>query len=277
LIYHTPHGDLCEEHEYSVDHVWRHTEYAGRCTEDLPALKWLLERRSFEFDLDRYRVGEAYVGERGVAQFFLPKSPYMAMVQQWMNFDAFMYAIMDDEPAVIELMDIIDRSYDALYEQLCHHCATPIINYGDNLASAYFSPDYFERFMMPWYQKRVSQLREAGIFSHIHIDGYFKPFIPLIRDLPHDGLEALTPLPQGDVTLEETAQAVGDKVLLDGIPAVYFLDHHRRDELRACVDELIERFHPRLALGISDELPQAATEEGLDRMRWVADYAKQAR
>lgn len=270
-VFITPHGELAEQQTFSVDRVWRHTQYAGRSTDDLPALKWLLQRRSLRFDPVIYQQGVDFVGERGVAQFWIPKSPYMALAQQWMNFDAFMYAMMDDEPGVVELMEIIDQSYDTMYQQLCEQRITPILNYGENLASAYFSPDYFERFMMPWYDKRVAQLRQAGIYSHIHIDGYFKPFISLIRDLPHDGLEALTPEPQGDVTLDEMREAVGDKVLLDGIPAVLFLDHHSDDDLRRCVDELIEKF-PRLVLGISDELPQAATDVGYQRLKWVAEY-----
>ena len=48
------------------------------------------------------------------------------------------------------------------------------------------------------------------------------------------------------------AEAMGDKILLDGIPAVYFLTHHSREEMQACVERLVELFHPRLVLGVAD-------------------------
>jgi hypothetical protein len=41
--------------------------------------------------------------------------------------------------------------------------------------------------------------------------------------MPFDGIEALTPSPQGDATLEEIKEHIGDKILLDGIPAIYFM------------------------------------------------------
>ena len=168
----------------------------------------------------------------------------------------------------------VDDTYDTLYEQLTQCDGVRILNFGENIAEAHLSPPYFEEYMLPWYEKRVGQLHEAGIFCHIHIDGYFKTLIPGIQKLPHDGLEALTPLPQGDVTLDEIAEAVGDKILLDGIPAVYFLDHHSRDELQTCTETLVNMFGLQLILGVSDELPEAATEEGYERLKWVADYAR---
>jgi uroporphyrinogen-III decarboxylase len=190
-----------------------------------------------------------------------------------MRFEAFIYAMADEPDQMQRIMDIIDAAYDEFYEQLI---AGPVrlINYGENIAQAHMSPAYFERYLLPWYEKRVGQLRAGGIFTHIHIDGYFKELIPHIAKLPHDGLEALTPLPQGDVTLDEMEQAVGDKVLLDGIPAILFLEHHPMEQLQQCVEELCDRFADRLVLGVSDELPQAATEVGYERLKWVADYAR---
>ena len=74
--------------------------------------------------------------------------------------------------------------------------------------------------------------------------------------------------------LEQIKTHIGDKVLLDGIPAVLFLDHHPREELEACVEKIVALFHPRLVLGISDELPEAGGEEAFDRMAWVGAYAR---
>jgi hypothetical protein len=131
---------------------------------------------------------------------------------------------------------------------------------------AYLSIPYFERYVLPWYEKRSGQLRETGIFTHIHIDGAFRPLLPYLAGLPFDGLEALTPQPQGDVSLEEIRDHLGDKILLDGLPAILFLSHHSRAELFRCFEKVVEYFHPRLILGISDELPQGGGEESFDRL-----------
>jgi len=276
VCYHTPHGQLKETQEFTVDRVWRVVDYCCKSEADIPALRWLLQRMRYSFNADHFRAGAEAMGDRGEPQFWVFKSPYLALAQQWFNFVPFMYAMHDEREAMEDLMRIIDESHDPLYEQLISAGVVRIVNFGENIAEAHMSPDYFDRYLQPWYEKRVGQLRSAGIFTHVHIDGYFKTLIPNIRCLPHDGLEALTPLPQGDVTLDELDEALGDKVLLDGIPAVLFLDHHPREQLQQCVEELIARFGDRLVLGISDELPEGAGDEGFDRLRWVAEYCRSA-
>jgi len=272
--YHTPRRVLTQTEEFTVDRVWRVVDYCGKSEQDLPALRWVLERMRLQFNPEDFKAGDAFIGDRGVPQFWVPKSPYLAMAQQWMNFIPFMYAMHDARDEMEQIMDVIDASYDDLYRQIIDSRLVRIINYGENIAEAHMSPDYFDRYLLPWYEKRVSQFQRAGIFCHVHIDGYFKSLIRNIRRLPHDGLEALTPLPQGDVTLDEISEALGDKVLLDGIPAVLFLDHHPREQLQACVEQLVERFRGRLILGISDELPEGAGMEGFDRLNWVAEYCR---
>jgi len=272
--YDTPHGALFETEQLTVDRTWRTVAFAAKTADDLPALCWLLERRAITFNEETYKAGLDFIGDRGYGHFWVPKSPYLALAQQWMKYEDFIYALTDRRGEVEDIMRVIDDSYDQLYEQLTSCDLVKILNFGENIAMAYFSTRFFEEYAIPWYEKRAGQLRRAGIFTHIHIDGYFRPLLPYLADLPFDGLEALTPEPQGDVTLEEMCEHMGDKILLDGIPAVLFLDHHSREELQACTEQVIELFHPRLVLGISDELPEAGGEEAFDRLAWVAEYSR---
>ena len=274
VCYETPHGPLFETLRWTVDETWRTTEFLAKRPEDLPALRWLLERRVIRFSPEKFEQGAEYIGDRGEPQFWVPKSPYFALAQQWMKHRDFIYALADAPRDIEDVMAVIDHSYDPLYEQITASGLVHIINFGENVAMAYLSTRYFEEYVAPWYEKRSGQLRRAGIFTHIHIDGHFRPLLPYLADLPFDGLEALTPMPQGDVTLEEMREHMGDKVLVDGIPAVLFLEHHPREELQACTERVVELFHPRLVLGISDELPEAGGEESFERMRWVADYSR---
>jgi hypothetical protein len=233
----------------------------------------LWTRRTLRFDPERYRAGKAFIGDRGEGHFWVPKSPYFALAQQWMKYADFIYALADRPREVEDLMRAIDASYDPLYGELTTCRDVRILNFGENVAMAYLSPRYYEQYVAPWYERRSGQLRQAGIFTHVHIDGHFRGLLPYLAGMPFDGLEALTPEPQGDVRLEEIKAHIGDKVLLDGIPAVLFLDHHPREALEACVEKVVGLFHPRLVLGISDELPQGG-DEAYRRLQWVADYAR---
>ena len=129
-------------------------------------------------------------------------------------------------------------------------------------------PDWHNRQMASDAMPR--QLLDTGRYP----DGYYKPLLPYLNDIPHDGIEALTPLPQGDVSLEETAEFVRDKVVLDGIPAVLFLPTYPMEQLQECTEKLVDLFGSRLILGISDEMPEGAPPDSIERVRWVADYCR---
>jgi len=95
------------------------------------------------------------------------------------------------------------------------------------------------------------------------VDGYTKPLLHLFKETGWDGVEALTPKPVGDVTLEEIKRALDDEmVMIDGIPYIYF------------IRSMVRLFGDRLILDVSDELPPGGdvsvirlVAEIIDRMK----------
>lgn len=274
MAYQTPYGELVEKHTRTVDSTWREVGFPVKRREDFPKLLWLCRNMAYTFSEECFLAGSNYIGDRGVPQFYVPKSPYLAMAQQWMKLEDFIYALADYPAEVEEIMTAIDLSYDRLYEEIIDSDLVQIVNFGENLHDQLLSPAYYERYLQPFYGKRGNQLRQGGIYSHMHLDGTFRSLLPYLKNMPFDGLEALTPQPQGDVTLEEIREHIGDKILLDGIPAVFFLSSFPRDELMATAEKIVSLFHPRLVLGISDEIPEGADPEGIDRVREIAEWCR---
>lgn len=273
-VYHTPHGDLAETFRHTVDDTWRRVGFAVANRDQLRALRWLHRHTRHTFLPERFVEGSAYVGERGEPQFWVPKSPYQALAQIWMKLPDLIYALADYPDEVEATMAAIDGSYDALYEGIVASGLVRILNFGENIHEQLLSPRYLERYLIPFWEKRAGQLRSAGIYTHVHIDGFFHTLLPYLARLPFDGLEALTPAPQGDVELERIAEHIGDKVLLDGIPAVLFAAPYTREELMETAERVVSLFAPRLVLGISDELPEGADEEGIERVRILAEWCR---
>jgi hypothetical protein len=273
-IYQTPYGDLTERLKLTVDEEWRTVEFPAKSVADLKAVRWLHDRQENAFSEANFLQGQDYVGERGEGQFYLPKSPYQALAQVWMKLHHLIYALADDRAEVEDTFKAIDASYERMYAQIAASGMVKIINFGENIHEALLSPRYFEQYLIPWWEKRSGQLRQAGIFTHMHLDGYFHSLLKYLKDLPFDGIEALTPTPQGDVTLEEMKENLGDKILLDGIPAVLFMDTYSREELMACVEKVVAYFHPRLVLGVSDEVPEGSGQEAIERVRMVSEWCR---
>jgi hypothetical protein len=273
-VYRTPAGDLLEEWELTVDQTWRKVVFPVRDLEDLKKLRRLFGETSYGFSVENFDRGDRFVAHRGVPQFWVPKSPYQALAQQWMKLPDLIYALADYPAEVEATMAAIDASYDRLYEEIIRSGRTQIVNFGENVHEQLLSPTYFERYLVPFYEKRSGQLRSAGIHTHVHIDGYFHALLPYLRTLPFDGYEALTPRPQGDLELEEIAEHISGRVLLDGIPAVMFLPSFPREQLMATVERIVELFHPRLILGVSDEVPEGTDMEAIERVRLISDWCR---
>jgi len=275
IIYDTPLGELVERRRFTVDETWRTVGFPVKNCDDLHKLRWLYQHTRYSFSAGRFEQGSHFVGERGEPQFWVPKSPYQALALNWMTLEDLIYALADCPAQVEDTFRAIDDSYDLLYEQLTSASGVRIVNFGENIHDQLLSPRYFERYLLPFWEKRAGQLKRAGIFSHVHIDGFMRSILRYFADLPFDGIEALTPTPQGDVEIEEIKAHIGDKVLLDGIPAVLFLPWYPREALMEMVERIVALFHPRLVLGVSDEVPQGApADEAIERIRMISDWCR---
>jgi hypothetical protein len=270
----TPYGDLVTRARMTVDGVWRVVSFPVKGPDDFASLEWLFDNTVYSFNQGHFEQGAQFVGDRGEPQFWVPSSPYQALCLELMRFEDFIYAVMDAPEGIERVMRAIDRSYDGLFEQIAGCGKVRILNFGENIHAQLTSERYFEKYHLPYYEKRVGQLARAGIFTHIHIDGYFKPLLKYLRHLPFDGLEALTPLPQGDVSIEEMKEHTGDKILLDGIPAVLFTPTFTLEDVAMCVEKLVDLFYPRLILGISDELPEGVDETGIEKVSYISEYCR---
>jgi len=270
-VWDTPAGTLTEVIRYDE---WGlsgyHTEYKIKGPKDFRILEALLQDEEWYWDQQAHQQDVARIGERGAPQFFYRRSPVQGLFIEHMGFEPTIYALHDYPEIVSHYVEVASGADDALYEVLCQ-CPVRILNLGENIDAHADPPPIWRVHLLPHYRRRIAQLHSAHKHVHIHIDGAMKPILGDLARGTWDGIEAATPLPQGDVTLEEIKSAVGDGVLLDGVPAVYFLPHYSLETLVECVKRVVELFHPRLVLGISDELPP---DGDIERVRLIGDLVQ---
>ena len=231
-----------------------HTEYPVKSPGDMKIMTYILDHTSFTFDREAFEEAERRFGDRGIVQSYYPRAPFQRLVISYMGFENTVYALADYRAETEAFMKAIDAWDDGMYEAILDS-PLEILNFGENIDANIDSPRYFREYLLPYYTKRVNQLHEKGKFCHVHMDGSLKPLLPFITEPGFDGIEAATPLPQGDITPEELKDALGDTILLDGIPAVLFLPEYPTEELEEFAVGILELFSPNLILGVSDELP----------------------
>ena len=199
---------------------------------------------------------------------FMPRMNVQSLYIERMGVEKGVYAMFEWPTEIEAYFAALEENHDRLIDVI-NASPVDIINFGENLHAGTLSPDLFLRYHLPACQRRCERLRAAGKFTCSHWDGDVKPLLPYARETGLDGIEAITPAPQGDVTLEEMRDALGDDMfLLDGIPAIYFDETYPVDVLIECTEKLIEYFAPRLVLGISDEISSTGD---IERLRVVGD------
>lgn len=232
---------------------------------DMKVATWREQRRIWSWDQAKYdQLCQKWKG-LGAPTIYMPRVTVQMLYIDQMGVENAIFALMDFEDTCKAYFDALSANQERLIEVI-NNSPIEVINFGDNLHAGTLPPEYFDKYVLGVYQRRCELLHAAGKFVHAHWDGDVGPLLQFAKDTTLDGIEAITPKPQGDVTLEETKEALGDMWLLDGIPAIYF--DHTFDEktLTDCTRKVIDLFAPNLILGISDEI---SSHGNIERVRLV--------
>lgn len=236
-------------------------------TEDeMKVAQWRAERAGWEWDQKVFEQIQRDWDNLGAPTMYLPRVNIQDLYINTMGTENAIYAVVDWPRTVEAYFQALDECHDRLIDVIN---ASPIriINFGDNLHGGTLPPEWFKKYVLPVYQKRCRRLHDAGKFVHSHWDGNTRSLLPFAQETGLDGIEAITPKPQGDVTLAEIKAALGTTMfLIDGIPAVFFDKTYPVSMLEDCAHRLIELFAPKLVLGISDEI---SSHGDIERVRMV--------
>ncbi len=268
-IYETPKGSLREVKGPGEYHI----EHPVKTPEDIEIMTFVLDHTDFSFDRGAFEEAERRFGSRGITQTYYPYSPFQRLIVEYMGLENTIYALNDYPGEIGEFMKAIEEWDDRMYEVILDS-PLKILNFGENIDVNLDSPILFEKYLAPYYEKRVNQIHARGKFCHIHMNGSLKPLLPIINEAGFDGIEGATPLPQGDFTLEELKEAIGDTILLDGIPAILFLPQYSNEDLEKFATKVLEIFSPNLILGVSDEFPPPSD---IERIRLVSKLVENYR
>ncbi|MEW6357930.1 MAG: uroporphyrinogen decarboxylase family protein [Planctomycetota bacterium] len=245
-----------------------HVKWEIATEEEMKVATWRTENATWAWDQAKFNQLRAEWGDLGAPTMYMPRINIQDLFINTMGVQNGIYALYDWPDTVRAYFRALDECHSRLIDVI-NESPVDIINFGDNIHCATLPPDLFREFVLPAYHKRCDKLHAAGKFVHAHWDGDTKALLPLARETKLDGIEAITPKPQGDVTLEEVKDALGDDLfLIDGIPAILFDPYFSVAELEDFTHRLIEMFAPKLVLGISDEISSTGD---IERIRLVGD------
>jgi hypothetical protein len=238
---------------------------------DLRALTWLTERDDYRANGDDFARAAREVGHRAEPTVMLSSSGFTELIKSYCGLVDTFYMLYDHPAEVEAYLDACDRRDDRLITAALE-LPCRIFNLGDHATNEFTPPPILKKYLLPRWQRIADRLHAAGRFVCSHWDGNSVTMLPFARETRLDALEALTPAPMGDMTLEQIKEAVGDKiVVLDLLRAIDFLPGFPVRELLDFARRAIDMFAPKLILGISDEISEIGEIDKVEAVSRLVD------
>lgn len=265
---HTVHRDIWEDGKLKNRRI---AGFPVKTPQDLRVATDLVERQQFRANQESFKKAADAVGHRGEPTIFLSSSGFTELIKHQCGLLETYYLLYDHQAAVEEYLEACahrdDRMIDAAIQLPCR-----IFNLGDHATNEFTPPPILKRYLMPRWQHISDRLHAHGRFVHTHWDGNSVLMLPYLLETRLDGVEALTPDPMGDMTLEQIKEAVKDKmVVLDLIRAIDFLPNFPMNDMLDFTKRAIDMFAPKLILGISDEISQVGEIEKVEAISELVD------
>lgn len=243
--------------------------------DDLRVAMYLTEGTTYELSLEDYHRMVEGVGEDGIVLSSACGDPLMGLLSGWMGVQTFSYLLADCPQEVDKALRLLMRQG---IEQARVAAQSPceIFQVGGNIHAQVVSPKLYREYALPFFQEVTAILHEHGKFAQYHFDGDVKPLLPLIDRSGLDAIEAFTPVPQADATLEEVLAALNPDVMIQGgIPTCALCAGFPERDFQELALRTIElaRETGRVAIAMGDNI---SPDGLLDRARQMTEWVEES-
>ncbi len=220
LVIETPEGTLSQRWRFSPDLVTDFDEeyMVKDLDRDLPALRFLVADRAYDFVMDDFRRDLAAVGDAGIIVIEIPENPIKML-----------YWLMGPQEAMMALMtrgelfgELFERHTELALSFIDGVCArttadeAPVLMSNDNLEAGMMPPYWFDQFLYAHYQRVSERVRYHGRIFAVHSCGKNWAIRQCVRRSGIQMLEGLTPPPVGDFPLELATRELGEDFIVNG-------------------------------------------------------------
>ncbi len=274
LEYKTPKGTLkCIEKYVASTYSMAPYEHLIKDYEDLPALRYLYENTYYEPDYELIYKRQQFIGDNGITLCYTPRSPFMELVAQKAGIENLTYIIADAQEEFDETVALMERKHrEAAALTIASACECVMIP--ENLSSEVVGKQYYEKYMLPYHRDLTGDIKKAGKFSFIHMDGSLRGLLKEVSLAGFDVIEALTPAPVGDMTINEIIQTVNNNAIVWGnLPSGFLSDQITDEEFDCYMIETINilKQHNNCVLGVADQVVPLSRIDRIKRVDYLVE------
>lgn len=244
--------------------------------DDLRVFVYAAEHRKIRPNYDAFAACDAHWAEWGMACALAPvcTSALQSMMTRWAGMQTTLELLYSDHQAEVErALEAVQASDDAIFEIIASGPAKLVV-FPENLSGELTGRRLIGRYELPYWRRRIEQLHAADIVVGIHNDGTLRGSLASLIDAGFDVVEAATPAPVGDMTLEEIREAAEGRIIVwGGLPGALFSPLYSDEQFDDFVRNALRTFPPGsgFVLGVADQVPPDADFARICRVRELVE------
>lgn len=270
----TPKGDLHEITQYlPTSYSSGYVKHFVETVDDLPAFKHYLFSLHFTPAYDEAIRRKKIIGDNGVVLCYTPRSPFMQMLTTYIGLENLVYLLADAPDEMEEIFQIMESKYD-LAAEITVDSPAECIMIPENLSSEGVGVKYYMQYLRGYESRWVKRIKQAGKYSFIHMDGTLKGLLKLVAETGFDVIEAVTPIPSGDMSMDEVSTEITtDTLIWGGLPGIIFTPCFHEDAFVQHVQYVLSimKQRPKFVLGVADQVPPDAIMDRVSQVAAICD------
>lgn len=229
-------------------------EYYVRRPEDYRVLEFMVRDTRYQPSYDTFRALDHELGDRGVTLIGAGRSPLQTILVDYAGLERFSCDIADECEELCSLYHaLVEKQRELLW--IIAEGPGEVVKLWENLTGEVIGARRFAHLHLPFYEEWGRVLHAHGKRLIAHFDGRLACLSDGLAASPLDGLESLTPPPEGDLSLGEARRLFPRKVLWVNLSVSRYFDPP--ECLQAHVRDLLAQAQPwkGLLFEISEDLP----------------------
>jgi len=256
----TPVGEIYEVRQPAGFTVWTVEPYF-KGAEDYKVLEFMLRDKVYTPAYESYKEAEAWMGEDIILRGSVGSNP-LHRIMGWMGHETFAVEWHERRDEILKIESIMRENKRAVYK-IVAESPVRFANYGGNEVPQVMGLERYREFVLPLLNECGEQFHRTGTLLGSHMDGNNGAWAHLLAESALDYIEAFTPAPDTDMTLEQALEAWPDKVLWINFPSSLHLASI--EKIKQTTREIVELAHQtnRVIIGITEDIPPDRWQENL--------------
>jgi len=259
----TPVGEVTQTMKLdpSLGTSWWHQDFFVERPEDYKVIEFMVRDSIYYPDYDDFLLTQERWGEDGYAMgessagLWSGYSPMGLMMYKLLGVERFCIDSYDQPDEFFSLYEAIRVMQRGMF-QVCALSPAEVVCYAGNIHQGTMGLQRFVDYYLPSINEFADVVHEHGKLASCHYDARMKTLVKAVAESKTDIIEAFTPPPDCDVTVEEARAAWPNKILWVNFSSSVHLESPER--IRQTTLDILSEAAPgnRFLMGVTEDIPE---------------------